>query len=228
MPLQTSLTEGIIRLLSIRFEQAPDAGCVPTPIFAGLDAALVYLLGNLPQCQASVAEPLGHGIDAFAEVPRLAGPSSINSRDVRGRAPEFLAVCLRGRQRFLGPDGSSFALVLGHGRHDVQRELVGFRHIAGYEIHAALHQVRDKGGIPRQPVQLGDDEGRLMLPAQGEGLEEFRPVGAPAGLHVLERRQDFPPVGNVPLNCRLGFQPQVGTALLVGRLGIRRRLRRRW
>jgi hypothetical protein len=44
--------------------------------------------------------------------------------------------------------------VLGHGRHDVDGEPVGLRKIDRLELDAGLHQVRDKGHIAGQPVEL--------------------------------------------------------------------------
>src|SRR5262249_1337414 len=48
------------------------------------------------------------------------------------------------------------------------------RVVAGDKIDARLHQAGDKMDIARQPVELGDDEGRAAQPASGEGRGHLR------------------------------------------------------
>ena len=60
----------------------------------------------------------------------------------------------------LGPPGDRLALGLGDQRHDADRQIVRFRQVDPGEPHPAIAQRQQEGGIPRQPVELGDHQRR--------------------------------------------------------------------
>ncbi|WP_248313245.1 hypothetical protein [Bosea sp. F3-2] len=60
------------------------------------------------------------------------------------------------------------SFVLGHGRGDVDGELIRGREVAGYEIDPAFHKGGHEGDVTRQTVELGDHEGRFVQPARRE------------------------------------------------------------
>ena len=76
--------------------------------------------------------------------------------------------------------------MLGHRRVDVQRQFVGFGHIARDKAHPALHQISDKRHIARQLIQLGDNQRRPLLPTEAQRRFEFGLVVALAGLKLLK------------------------------------------
>ena len=90
--------------------------------------------------------------------------------------------------------------------HDVERQLVGFGHIAGDELDPAFHQ-------------LGDNEDGFLPAAQGESFEKLWTVAALAAFDFLKRLDDFTASARgVGGHGRgLGFEAQSGAALLVGR-----------
>ena len=109
-------------------------------------------------------------------------------------------------------------LVLGHGRQDVDRQPVGLREVAGDELDPALHQVRDEGDVAGQPVELGDQQRRLLQPAGGEGRGELGPVVAPAALDLDELGHEPRRVADmVEDRLPLRLQAEAGGALALGR-----------
>jgi hypothetical protein len=57
-------------------------------------------------------------------------------------------------EKILSRLGDHFALVLGDGGHDVNRQLVGVRVINGNERNAGIHQRRNEREIAGQPVNI--------------------------------------------------------------------------
>jgi hypothetical protein len=57
-------------------------------------------------------------------------------------------------------------LVLGNGRQDVNRQSVCLREVDGMKLDAAVHQVRDERHVAGEAVELGDDQGRIVKPAE--------------------------------------------------------------
>ncbi len=108
--------------------------------------------------------------------------------------------------------------MLGDGGEHVHREPVYAGHVGGDEVHAPFHQVGDEGDAAGEPVELGDQQRRAPLPAQGERCGEAGAVGLAPALDVLERGNDLGPYGpGVQLDCgTLRIQPEPGQALLVG------------
>ena len=80
--------------------------------------------------------------------------------------------------------------MLGHGRHDVQHEAIGLRHVGRDELHPAFHQPRNEGNRPRQAIQLGDHQAGLVLAAQGERSGELGPVILAPALYLHELTQE--------------------------------------
>jgi hypothetical protein len=64
----------------------------------------------------------------------------------------------------------------------VNRQPRRARHVDRNEVDAGFHQVGDERDVARQAIQLGDDQGRLLLAARGERVTQFRSVVALAAL----------------------------------------------
>ncbi|AIT07357.1 hypothetical protein MC45_14345 [Sphingomonas taxi] len=91
--------------------------------------------------------------------------------------------------------------MLSNRRQQVQRQPVGMRHVAGDELHAAVHQVRDEGDIARQPIKLRDYQRRTMQAAHGQRRRQLRSVGLAARLHLHKFSHDgVTASGSEPLN----------------------------
>jgi hypothetical protein len=64
--------------------------------------------------------------------------------------------------------------------------------VDGYEIHPALHQVRDKGHVARQAVQFGDDEGCAVGPTQRERLGQLWAIIPLSAFDLPQLRDELP------------------------------------
>jgi hypothetical protein len=104
-------------------------------------------------------------------------------------SPRFLAA----HQRGLGAFRDHLALMLIHGREDMDGQLVGVRVIHSHELHTALHQRGDEGQVAGQAVELGDDQLCLLLLAGRERLLQFWSVIALAALNLGELIDKRPP-----------------------------------
>ncbi len=85
--------------------------------------------------------------------------------------------------------------------------------------NAGLAELREKVGIARQPVQLGDHKGSLVQTRQRYRLCQFRARALTAGLNLNEFF-DQPPVTAIQKcgdDLALRLQTEPGTALLIGR-----------
>jgi hypothetical protein len=58
----------------------------------------------------------------------------------------------------------------------LNHDLVGLGHISGYELDTRFQKSADEMNIPGQPVQLGDDQGRLVLLTRVEGQPKLWPA----------------------------------------------------
>jgi len=131
--------------------------------------------------------------------------------------PQTRATGLGGGEGLLGTSADLVALPLRHSGHDVDHHLVGLRHITAHELDSALQEVRDHRHTARQPVELGDQEHRLVALAMGKGAGEFGAVLS-SGAFDLGVRGDDHPIGlgrvgeDGPL---LGFETETRTALFV-------------
>jgi len=88
-----------------------------------------------------------------------------------------------GLQCSLGPLRDHFPFVLGNGSEQMQRQPICMGHITRDEIHAAIHHVRYKGDVTRQPVQFRYNERGPVQLARGKCGGKLRPGGFCARLH---------------------------------------------
>ena len=56
--------------------------------------------------------------------------------------------------------------------------------VDGFELHAAVPERQQEGGVPRQPVELGDHQRRAGDLGEMQRLAELRPVRVPPALHL--------------------------------------------
>jgi hypothetical protein len=105
-------------------------------------------------------------------------------------AAEMDAACTSRHQSGLRALGNHIPLLLGHCRHDVQGEAGRSGHVDGDKVHAVFHQLRDKGDIARQPVQLCDDQNRTPHPTLPESLIERWAVCPRAALYLLKLHEE--------------------------------------
>ena len=108
--------------------------------------------------------------------------------------------------------------MLRDGSQDVNGELVGKRHVGGYELHAGFHQGRYEGEISGEPIQLCDNQARLVLPAGFNRHPQLWPIGFLAALDLGELADQLPSpafevVGD---GLPLRLQPEAALALPVG------------
>ena len=82
-------------------------------------------------------------------------------------------------------------LLLGHQRHDADGQVVGLRHVGGDEADAAVPEREQERRVPRQPVELGDEQRRPGDLGEMQRLAEFRPVRQLAALHLGEPGDDL-------------------------------------
>ncbi len=83
-------------------------------------------------------------------------------------------------------------LLSSHGCHDVDREPVSGGHVADHELNPGQFEARKKVGVPRQPIEAGDDKGRTMHPTEGESAVEFRSITDAPAFHLGDLVQDVP------------------------------------
>ena len=105
--------------------------------------------------------------------------------------------------------------MLGDGGEDVNGQPVGFGHVYRHEFYAAFHQPADEMHVARQPVELGDDQHRLIFPAGIERGGELRAVVLPAALNLGKALNNkFPVSVQEDIDgLLLGFKPQPAAAL---------------
>jgi hypothetical protein len=70
--------------------------------------------------------------------------------------------------------------------HDPDGEVVRLRQVDRSELHAAVPVRQQQGCVPRQPVELGDDEDGAGDLRQVQRLGELRPVRVASALHLGE------------------------------------------
>src|ERR1700674_5167710 len=90
------------------------------------------------------------------------------ARFVKLRVAEPLALGLGSREPRLGPGADRFALVLGDGGQNMQREAVGLREVTAHEVNLAVHERGDEGDVAREPIELRNDQLGLVLFAGGK------------------------------------------------------------
>ena len=121
-------------------------------------------------------------------------------------------------ERRLGSLADHLALVLGHGRQDVQGQPVGGRHVDCDKLDAALHQAGDERDVAGQPVELGDHQDGALPAAQLQRSAQLRPVGAPAALDLDQLGDQLATALDIAGHrSALGLEPQAALTLLLGR-----------
>ena len=105
------------------------------------------------------------------------------------RVAKLYATRLRSGEGFLGALGDHLALSLGDDGHDVDRQLVRFRHVGSYEVDASLLQTGEEVNVTGQSIELGDDQRRRGAPRMGDRLRKLRTIGplAPTEAECMRR-----------------------------------------
>jgi hypothetical protein len=80
---------------------------------------------------------------------------------------------LQGR---LGALADTAVLILGLRRQNVQGQPTCEGLVTGLEFDARIHGVGNEGDVPGQPVELGDQQGRLAIAGQFQSLGQLGPV----------------------------------------------------
>ena len=111
---------------------------------------------------------------------------AVNLPAIRAIAAKANAASFCGLQRSLGPRRDHFPLMLGNGRENMQGQPGRMRVVHGDELDAGIHQRGNEGQISREAIQLGDDQPRLALAAEGQRSLKLRAVVALAGLDLGE------------------------------------------
>ena len=104
-------------------------------------------------------------------------------RQVRRRA-QLRPARLFGGEGVFGPFGYGFPLVLGDNGKQAHGERIGIGHVAADEGHAGVAQGEDEPRVPRQSVQLGNQQRRPYPSRLGDGREQLGPPVFLAALHL--------------------------------------------
>lgn len=124
--------------------------------------------------------------------PRQIGRSCDLQSLRRARISQLNPPSPGGSQPVTGALRDHVPLLLRHERHDANRKLVRVGHVYSDEIHAAVTEVQEEGGVPGQPVEFGDEQGRSLLTAEGDGLLHLLPVIALAAFDFGKLRNQLP------------------------------------
>lgn len=148
---------------------------------------------------AAGADAIQDGRKVASEGIRICGDGAPKGSAIVARPPERCGAIriaephpsrLGDRQRLLRAPGDRLALLLGNKRHDAGGEIIRLGHVAGKEPDTAVPEREQKGGIARQPVELGDDERGASQTGKLDGLAEFGPVGVSSALDLGEAGED--------------------------------------
>ena len=93
-----------------------------------------------------------------------APPSEPASGLLRRMVAELHSAAPGDAQPLLRPLRSSLALRLRHQCHDPDGQVVCLRQVDRGELHAAVAQRQQEGGVLREPIELGDDQCRAGDP----------------------------------------------------------------
>ena len=113
---------------------------------------------------------------------------------------EFCAGCFARGEGGPGAFRDQSPFLLGKRGIEVQHERVGIgTELGDDEWHALGHQAGDEGDVAREAIELGDHDGALRLPRQGEGCCKLRPpverIRTLAGLDLGELGEDGDALG---------------------------------
>ena len=92
-------------------------------------------------------------------------------------------------------------------------EAIGLREIDGLEFDSGVHEVRNEGDIPGEPVELGDYQGRFVNPAGRQGFGELRPVVTMSAFDLRELADGLYAVQVGFDGLPLRLKPEAATAL---------------
>jgi len=82
--------------------------------------------------------------------------------------------------------------MLGHRAKDVDRQLIGVRHVYRNEVHPGFHQVRDEGHVPGKSIELGNYQRGLVLLRRFHRLGQLGAIGPLAALNLSELGYQLP------------------------------------
>jgi hypothetical protein len=176
-----------------RFQYFADRRPVPLLAPLGAQPEGIEAPGNL-----ALAEALpGQADDDYDEL----GSRFTRAPDLRGTAPgglevriaELDAARLGDGEGIFDPGRNHQALVLGDGGEDLDRQPRRMRVVAGDKIDPTLHQAGDEMDVARQPVELGNDQGRLASSASRQRAGDPRPVVPLATFDLGEVGDDITP-----------------------------------
>jgi hypothetical protein len=123
---------------------------------------------------------------------RPAGRSLLGSQLGAAISTELNAAALGSCESSYRAFGNSAALVLGHNRHDPDRQPVGLRHVGRHEVNAGLLEPEQEMRIAGKTIELGNDQLGAKYPAKLESLVQLRPVGLLAALHLDKLLHELP------------------------------------
>ena len=92
---------------------------------------------------------------------------------------------------------------------DVNGEAIGFREVASDKVNSRFHEGANEVNIPRETIQLGNYQRRLMQAAEPESLGNRRTIISLPALHFhdLLDKLPFPAVQITRDGLPLSFQP---------------------
>ena len=157
---------------------------MPTATAGRCDAPSRQFRRHLPRRHASVSQ-FGQDRPELTGTLYCFGPMSW-CQPISAIAAETNAAGFCRRERGLGSCGDHFALMLGNGRENMQRQAGRMRVVNGDELDTGIHQRGNEGQISREAIQLGDDQPRLALAAESQRTLKLRAVIALAGLDFRE------------------------------------------
>ena len=153
-----------------------------------------------------------------ASLESLAAGAVVLRRECRSFASvaaELHAAGLRCRKSRLRPSRDHLPLCLGNHGHDMNHQLVRFRHIGGDEAHAGLLEPCQKVDVTGEPIELGDNELRPVEPTGRDCPRELRTIIARAAFDFRELGGDrrCMTLEEIRDCCALRFETQSRRAL---------------
>ena len=103
-----------------------------------------FLATTLARCSSDLSKPL--------------------SRDAPAAKLRSARLC--GCEGCFGSLRNGLSFLLRNGGQDVDHEPIRLGHIDSHELNAGLHEVRDKGDVAGETIQLGDHQRSVMLAAE--------------------------------------------------------------
>lgn len=190
---------------------------MPAPALAGRNASRVQVVGDLGGSASARGNGMTNGcLDFVREHYRIVAMAGGKDGSIR---TEPNASRFRGSQSRARAVTDHFALVFGKGRHDVQNEAGGVRHVHREKIGFRLHQRRDERDRPRKSVELGDEQDCLLALTRRQCVAQLWPVALAArfNLDELSDHVGGPANQKLPDGFLLGFETETGAALTIRR-----------